>query len=74
MPTLTRNELYDLVWSKPMTKVAAEYGITGTALKKTCARHKIPTPERGYWAKLSHGKRVTQYPLPKLDDKRLTTI
>ena len=74
MPTLTREELYELVWSKPMTKVAAEYDITGTALKKTCSRHKIPTPERGHWAKLSYGKRVTQAPLPNLDDKRLSTI
>jgi hypothetical protein len=41
-----------------MTKVAAEYGVTSTALKKTCNRHKIPTPERGYWAKLEHDKPV----------------
>jgi hypothetical protein len=34
-----------------MTKVAADYGVAGTALKKTCDRHHIPTPERGCWAR-----------------------
>jgi hypothetical protein len=53
--TVSREELYEQVWSKPMTKVAADYGVTGTALKKTCDRHYIPTPERGYWAKLEYG-------------------
>ena len=53
-----RKELHDQIWSRPMTKVAAEYGVTSTALKKTCIRHEVPTPERGYWAKLQHGKPV----------------
>ncbi|RUW85305.1 hypothetical protein [Mesorhizobium sp. M1E.F.Ca.ET.063.01.1.1] len=57
-----------------MTKVAAEYGVTGTALKKTCDRHKIPTPERGYWAKLQHGKPVRKMPLPRLADTHLSQI
>jgi len=57
-----------------MTKVAADYGVTGTALKKTCDRHHIPTPERGYWAKLEYGKRVTKEVLPPLTEPNLATI
>ncbi|WP_440639798.1 hypothetical protein ACSHT2_00155 [Bradyrhizobium sp. PUT101] len=57
-----------------MTKVAAEYGVTSTALKKTCNRHKIPTPERGYWAKLGHDKPVRQVSLPMLTDTRLDQV
>src|SRR5215207_3359115 len=57
-----------------MTKVAAEYGVTSTALKKTCNRHKIPTPERGYWAKREHNKPVHQVSLPKLTDIRLDQV
>jgi hypothetical protein len=57
-----------------MTKVAADYGVTSTALKKTCKRHKIPTPERGYWAKLEHGKRVRHDPLPEIGDSRLVQV
>lgn len=57
-----------------MTKVAADYGVTGTALKKTCDRHHIPTPERGYWAKLEYGKRVTKEALPPLTEPNLATV
>src|SRR5882724_9905025 len=32
--TVSREELYEQVWSRPMTKVAADYGVTGTALKR----------------------------------------
>jgi hypothetical protein len=59
---LTRRELYDLVWSKPMIRLADEFGVTGTGLAKICQRHDVPTPPRGYWAKLQHGKRVSQKP------------
>ncbi|KAB2735798.1 hypothetical protein [Brucella anthropi] len=72
--TVSREELYEQVWSKPMTKVAADYGVTGTALKKTCNRHQIPTPERGYWAKLEHGKRVNKEVLPSLTESNLATV
>ncbi|WP_316395232.1 hypothetical protein [Bradyrhizobium sp. 33ap4] len=58
-----------------MTKVAADYGVTSTALKKTCYRHKIPTPDRGYWAKLGHGKPVRKRPLlPRLTDTKLDRV
>jgi hypothetical protein len=74
MQVVSREELYEQVWAEPMTKVAAKYGVTGTALKKKCERHEIPTPERGYWMKLEHGKRVRQEPLPKLSDVRLGQV
>ncbi|SDD08659.1 hypothetical protein SAMN05216337_1007144 [Bradyrhizobium brasilense] len=74
MKTVSREVLYEQVWSKPMTKVAAEYGVTGTALKKTCDRHQIPTPERGYWAKLEHGKRVNKEALPPLAKPNLALV
>lgn len=74
MKTVSREELYELVWSKPMTKVAADFGVTGTALKKTCDRHDIPTPERGYWAKLEHGKQVNKETLPPLTEPNLGMV
>ena len=61
---LSRQALYDLVWAKPMTKVAAELGLTGTGLKKVCDRNDVPTPDRGYWNKLAYGKQVRRYSLP----------
>jgi hypothetical protein len=62
MRTISRMELYDLVWKRPISLVAPELGISGPGLKKLCERHGIPVPERGYWAKLQHGKRVRRRP------------
>lgn len=64
--TLTRQEMYDLVWSKPMTQLAAEFGLSDVGLRKICKAAKVPTPGIGYWAKLANGKKVTQAELPTL--------
>lgn len=74
--TFTRQELYDLVWTEPMTKLAARYDISGNGLAKACRRADIPVPERGYWARKAAGKKVTQTPLPdaKADTLRSVTI
>lgn len=50
---LARRELYDLVWSMPMTKLAPRFGISDVALRKRCHNHEIPTPGAGYWAQLA---------------------
>jgi hypothetical protein len=57
---LTRRAMYDLVWSRPMTKVAEDLGISDVALKKICDKHRVPTPTRGYWAKRDAGKPTKQ--------------
>ncbi len=47
---LTRKELFDLVWSKPIQHLAREFKLSDVGLAKTCKRYAIPRPERGYWA------------------------
>jgi hypothetical protein len=61
---LTREELYEKMWSRPAIALAEEFGISGRGLGKICSRFEIPVPPRGYWAKLAAGKRVTRAPLP----------
>lgn len=46
--TLTRQELYNLVWSEPISLVCQDYGISNVGLAKVCKRHEVPTPPRGY--------------------------
>lgn len=65
---VAREELYRQVWQTPMTRLAAEYGITGNGLAKICARLNVPYPPRGYWAKLAAGKKVVNYRLPEADN------
>jgi hypothetical protein len=64
---VTRAQLYDSVWSRPMRDIARDLGISDVGLAKLCRRHSIPTPERGHWAKPKHGKRVERRPLPTLE-------
>ena len=74
MPTLTRQELYDLVWSTPMTKLAESFGLSDVGLAKICDRHRVPTPPRGYWAKKDAGKKVKQTIFVNVDDPLLDRI
>jgi hypothetical protein len=66
--SFTRQELYDLVWSEPMTKLKARFGISDVAVAKICRRNDIPIPNRGYWAKLQAEKQTFK---PKLPQRRL---
>ena len=67
---MTRPELYELVWDRPITKLAAEFGLSDVGLRKICRRHDVPTPPIGYWAKKAGGKPVNAIPLPRPDHTR----
>ena len=62
MEQYDRALLLEQVWKDPMTAVALQYGLSDVGLKKLCSRLQIPTPMRGYWAKLKAGKRVPSKP------------
>jgi len=71
---ITRDDLFNQVWSNPMTKVANDYGLSDVGLKKICKRHKIPVPGRGYWAKVVHDKNVQVKTLSTQNDPKLEKI
>lgn len=64
----TREQLYELVWQKPMSHLAQEYSISDVGLAKLCARCDIPTPPRGYWARLEAGQAPPRPKLPAAKD------
>lgn len=64
LSSLSREQLYELVWSEAMAILAPKLGISDVGLKKRCLNLGIPTPSRGYWAKLQSGKQVKKEPLP----------
>lgn len=72
--TLTRKELYRRVWSKPISAVAEEFGLTGGALTKICNRLLVPYPPRGYWTKAEARKAVPKPALPIAPDIKATHI
>ncbi|MGB6452257.1 MAG: site-specific integrase [Steroidobacteraceae bacterium] len=59
-----REELYKLVWTAPVSELATRLGVSDVALAKLCRRTAVPTPGRGYWARLEAGQPVTPSPLP----------
>lgn len=62
---ITRQEIYDLVWRKPLTHLAIDFGVSDQWLARLCEREKIPRPPPGYWSKLAAGKCVgARPPLP----------
>ncbi len=63
--TLSRQELYTLVWSKPVVKIAKDFGISDVAIAKICKKMNIPKPGLGYWAKKEFGKKTKVTPLPE---------
>lgn len=73
---LSRKELYQKVWSEPMSRLAPTLGLSDRGLANLCKRHRIPRPGRGYWQKKKFGKQVRRTPLPKLrkDEEALATI
>lgn len=71
---LTRQEMYDLVWSVPASKLSERFGLSGRGLAKLCERHGIPVPERGWWAKTAAGQNVEKTPLRPATNPYLETI
>lgn len=62
---VTREELYALVWSQPMTKVCERFGVSSSYMARVCTLLNVPRPPRGHWQKLAVGKAEPQEALPE---------
>ncbi len=65
--TVTREELYRLVWAQPRVELARTLGISDVAVTKWCRKLRIPVPARGYWAKLAAGHKLPVPPLAQME-------
>lgn len=61
---ITRQELYDLVWAKPMVQLGQQFQLSDNGLRKICRKYAIPVPKMGYWQKLRYDKPTKKIPLP----------
>jgi hypothetical protein len=64
MITLTREELYQMVWDMPITDIAKRYTISDVGFRKLCIRLNIPFPKSGDWTKIRSGHFVERPELP----------
>lgn len=63
--TLSRQDLYELAWSKPMSDLAKDFGISDVALAKRLRKLGVPVPGRGYWARVTAGQTPHRPALPR---------
>lgn len=65
---LTREELYERIWSTSARHLAKEFGISDVGLAKICKRYRIPKPPVGYWTRVAHGNAPKRAPLRAGED------
>lgn len=65
--SLSREELYEQVWSQPMNRLGKAYGLSGAAIAKLCRALNIPIPRSGHWRRLELGLSVEHLPLLPLE-------
>jgi hypothetical protein len=69
--SITREELYEMVWTESMVKVGEKLGISSSYMTRLCKMMNVPRPAVGYWAKLEAGKAK---PKPRLPDPEPTDL
>ncbi len=62
--SVTREKLYDEIWTEPITKVSKRYGVSDSYLVRILKRLNIPRPPRGYWAMVAAGTHPETPSLP----------
>jgi hypothetical protein len=61
---LNRNQIYELIWSNSITKLAKEYNLSGSRMRSICKKLNIPLPYAGCWQSIKFGKSVRKVKLP----------
>jgi hypothetical protein len=72
--TITRQELYERIWTTPIVRLAEELGYSYPELITIIATLNIPRPSGGYWYRLQHGGASEQVPLPPAPEGVQTEI
>lgn len=63
---VSRQQLYEMVWRDPITRVAEDLGVPYGELRNACKRLAVPCPSSGYWEKVRAGKVMGRPELPEL--------
>ncbi len=61
---VSREALYELVWTDPLLRIGSRFGVTATYLARVCDELRVPRPPNGYWAQVEFGKAPPKPPLP----------
>jgi hypothetical protein len=66
---VSREELYELVWTKPLSRLAAESGLKTSELVRVCEQKQVPRPTSGYWVLIRMGRTPERAPLPDFNEQ-----
>lgn len=61
--TLSRQQLYELVWSQPISALSNKYMLSEISFRTLCIKMSIPLPREGHWESIKMGKEVKVPPL-----------
>jgi hypothetical protein len=62
---VTREELYEAVWSKTITTLIKEWKTNNLQVIEACRRLQVPRPKPAYWQRIIRGRLVKRKPLRK---------
>jgi hypothetical protein len=62
---ITREELYEAVWSKPIKSLEQEWNTTHLQVVQACLEMDVPRPSQGHWQMVALGSPVERDPLPE---------
>ncbi len=65
--SVSRDDLYKDIWSRPIKKIAFDLGVKHHVVKTACDKLGIPTPPSGHWTKVSLAKKIEVIPLPECE-------
>jgi abortive infection bacteriophage resistance protein len=63
MLKMSRADLYNLVWSKPITEISKQYGVRDQHVARVCDAYDIARPIAGHWSRVWHRKAVERVAL-----------
>lgn len=67
---LTREQLYQMLWTDGVGKTQEALGLRPEEMKKLCEEFQIPKPTTKYWVALACDKAPEKTPLPEVEDNR----
>lgn len=69
---ITREQLYELVWTKPMLRVGEMFGVSSSYMARVCTELRVPRPGLGYWTQCEMGRAPQRPALPPAEPGDLT--
>lgn len=66
---ISREELFALIWEKPVVEVARDMGISEVEVARLCARLQVPKPPKEYWERVGAGHAPRRPPLRAFRDE-----